>query len=479
MQRIGMEKTKRDFHSTKYYVNALKKETIRTDHPLQRSSEQWSEEYRDGLIGSILKDEDIPYIVICEQILEDVVRNYLIDGIQRITTIYKYRHNAFKLGNKVENPLIEYEVIKTDENGRKMRDENGELIRETIVCDIRGKYYKNLPIELQEQFDDYQLMEVKHLNCYDERIGYEIRRYNHAKRMGVCQNGITYLDIGIADKIKNITKHIFFKDIGNFKKAEKKNDTYSRVVLESIMATYYIDYWKNSLKDICNYLNKNIQDSMLKEFGKELDSISEVISEEAAKMFNSKNSFLWFTTYHKFCELGLDTKKFIDFMEEFNKTLHSKEWNGNTFDEMNATSTKVKKNIIEKLQLIEDFMNEFLHINKEDLEEIDILDFVKENIDPQVLKDDVEFHHDNLEEWMVGVPLDSRLRDIRNEPSLIGISVYAFNHEETCDDETMIAWFESYAKNNKMYILNQKENYLFMMNDLQTYVSEKKGGTEV
>ena len=138
-----------------------------------------------------------------------------------------------------------------------MRDENGELIRETIVCDIRGKYYKNLPIELQEQFDDYQLMEVKHLNCSDERIGYEIRRYNHAKRMGICQNGITYLDIGIADKIKNITKHIFFKDIGNFKKAEKKNDTYSRVVLESIMATYYIDYWKNSLKDICNYLNKN------------------------------------------------------------------------------------------------------------------------------------------------------------------------------------------------------------------------------
>ena len=145
MQKSGMEKTKRDFHSTKYYVNALDKETVRTDHPLQRSSGQWSEEYRDGLIGTVLKNEDIPYIVICEQILADVIKNYLIDGIQRITTIYNYRRNVFKLGNKVENPLVEYETIKVDEKGNNLRDEDGELIRETVVFDIRGKYYKDLP----------------------------------------------------------------------------------------------------------------------------------------------------------------------------------------------------------------------------------------------------------------------------------------------------------------------------------------------
>ena len=73
MRKIGMEKTKRDFHSTKYYVNALDKETVRTDHPLQRSSGQWSEEYRDGLIGTVLKNEDIPYIVICEQIISGMI----------------------------------------------------------------------------------------------------------------------------------------------------------------------------------------------------------------------------------------------------------------------------------------------------------------------------------------------------------------------------------------------------------------------
>lgn len=473
MQRTGMEKTKRDFHSTRYYVNALDKEAVRTDHPLQRSSGQWSEEYRDGLIGTVLKNEDIPYIVICEQILEDVIKNYLIDGIQRITTIYNYRHNVFKLGNKVENPFVEYEVIKTDEEGNKLRNEDGELIREIVTFDIRGKYYRDLPKELQEQYDDYQIMEVKHLNCSDERIGYEIRRYNHAKNMGASQSGVTYLNTSVAEEVKNITKHTFFKDIGNFTKTEKKNDTFSRIILESIMATYFMDDWKSPLKDICSYLNQNIEDNMISKFKEELNSISEVISKDTCKMFTSKNTFLWLVTYHKFCELGMDSSKFIEFMEEFSKTFHSKEWNGNTFDKMNETSTKKKKNIIEKLQLLEDFMYEFLHINNEDLEEVDTFDFVKENVDTELIEEDIEFHCDNLKSWTIGIPDSSRLHDEKNKPSMVAIAIYAFNNEDTCDDDTMMDWFETYEQKNKMYILNQKENYLKMKNDLDEYVKHK------
>ena len=97
MRQIGLEKNKREFHSTKYYVNAVKKETVRTDHPQQRESGQWPPEYRDGLIGTELKNEDIPYIVVCEQVTERGVDNYLIDGIQRVTTIFNYRLGVFQL----------------------------------------------------------------------------------------------------------------------------------------------------------------------------------------------------------------------------------------------------------------------------------------------------------------------------------------------------------------------------------------------
>lgn len=462
MQKSGMEKTKRDFHSTKYYMNALDKETIRTDHPLQRSSGQWSEEYRDGLIGTILKNEDIPYIVICEQILEDVIKNYLIDGIQRITTIYNYGRNAFKLGLKVENPLVEYEVIKKDENGNNLRDEDGELIRETMVCDIRGKYYRDLPKELQEVFDEYQVMEVKHLNCSDERIGYEIRRYNHAKNMGASQSGITYLNSNIADEVKSITNHTFFKDMGNFTKTEKKNDTFSRVVLETIMSTYFLDKWKSPLKDICSFMNDNLESNMLSIFRNQLDEIVGVMSDEVSKMFTSKNSFLWFATYNKFTKLNLEPNRFIEFMEEFNKNLTDKEWNGETFTELNKVSTKKKTLIIKKLQLLEEFMNEFLHINKEDLEKVNTLDFIKENVKADVTEEDVEFYSDMLDDLTLEVDNDTKLLDEHNRPSLLALIGYACENDIDLDD-----WIKQWFVANTVYVLNQKRNFEIMRDSIK------------
>ena len=469
MQKTGMEKTKRDFHSTKYYVNALDKETVRTDHPLQRSSGQWSEEYRDGLIGTVLKNEDIPYIVICEQILDDVIKNYLIDGIQRITTIYNYSRNAFKLGNKVENPLVEYEVIKTDENGNNLRDEDGELIRETIVCDIRGKYYRDLPKELQEIFDEYQVMEVKHLNCSDERIGYEIRRYNHAKNMGASQSGITYLNSNIAEEVKSITSHTFFKDFSNFSKAEKKNDTHSRVVLETIMTTYFLDKWKSPLKDICSFMNENLNYDMLSTFKNGLDEIVRVMTDGVKEMFTAKNSFLWLTTYYKFAKLGLETKKFIEFMEEFNETLADREWNGETFTELNKVSTKKKTLIVKKLQLLEEFMFEFLHINQDDAKEVDYKKFVKTNVE-DVIDSDIEMFQMSANDASEELDVTSWMLSEQNYPAYLAIVGFAFREDE---EDAFKEWLPIYERNNQ-FIRNQQEAFLHMKQSFETYLQKGK-----
>lgn len=468
MQKTGMEKTKRDFHSTKYYINALDKETVRTDHPLQRSSGQWSDEYRDGLIGTVLKNEDIPYIVICEQIKEDVIKNFLIDGIQRITTIYNYRKNAFSLGNKVENPFVEYETIKTDEKGNNLRDEFGELIRETDVCDIRGKCYRDLPKELQEVFDEYQVMEVKHLNCSDERIGYEIRRYNHAKNMGASQSGITYLNSNIAEQVKSITNHTFFKDCCNFKNAEKKNDTFSRVVLETVMATYFLDKWKSPLKDICSFMNNNLRNDMITSFKKALDDISNVITEDTKQMFTAKNSFLWFTTYNKFSQLGLEPKRFIEFMEEFNTNLASRDWNGESFEEMNKTSTKKKSLIIKKLQLLEEFMYDFLDFDKSELENVNVFEFIKENISPDTTESDVEDYISMLDLY---IKVDEPINKEENLPSLIAMIAYACINETDVELED---WFNRFTKENKTYIKYQKNNFLHMKKDFDCYLRKVK-----
>lgn len=455
------EKTKNTYHSTKYYVNAVKNETIRTDHPQQRKSNQWKQEFMDGLIGTILKNEDIPYIVICEQVTSCGVDNYLIDGIQRITTIFNYRIGAFSLGNRVEKPIIRYQVNVIGEDGKPERDDDGNIKHESRICDIRGKGYNDLPDELKEIFDEYQIMEVKHLNCSDDEIGYHLRRYNHAQRMGASQNGVTYLDKKIAMRIKEVTEtHTFFKDLGAFKPTERKNDTFSRIILETIMATHFMDAWNPDLKKISTYINEHITCGILNGVEEELDALCGALDKNAASVFTSKDSFLWLTLFHGFYESRRDPKTFVSFINQFKDHMHNEEKNGKTFDEINRTSTKKKAKIIEKLNLMKEFLDEFIREK-----DIDVMEFIKEEISEDVTDDDLEFYKEMLEDLTVNVDCKSNLLFKENIPSLMAITAYACIHDIDLDK-----WIVSYFERNKEYADNQKENYIHMKEDLLKFV---------
>ena len=209
-------------------------------------------------------------------------------------------------------------------------------------------------------------------------------------------------------------------------------------------------------------MNENLNCDMLSTFKNGLDEIVSVMTDGVKEMFTAKNSFLWLATYYKFAKLGLETKKFIEFMEEFNTTLADREWNGETFTELNKVSTKKKNLIIKKLQLLEEFMYEFLHINKEDLEDVNILDFVKENVKSDTTSSDIEFYSELLDDLTIEVNNNTRLLDEHNRPSLIALVGYACENDIDLDE-----WIKSYFAVNTMYILNQKQNYLQMVASLR------------
>lgn len=355
------DKTKRDFHSVLYYINQFRKGNIRLDHPQQRQSGQWSDEYRDGLIGSVLKNEDIPYIVICEQVRSDGVDNWLIEGLQRMSSLDRYRSGEFRLGGRLECPEIEYLVNVKDENGHFLCREDGSYMQEVKVFDIRHKGYADLPEELKEAFDEYQIMEVKQMDCSDAEIGYHIRRYNHAKRMNVAQNGITYLDRPVANRIKELTvTHPFFRDLGHFKPAERKNDTLNRIVIESIMAGYFSGEWKKSQKDMCIFLNKRLTADMTEQFVRELDRVSKLMKGDIASMFDAKDSFLWLALFHRFTAIGQEDCRYAAFLKAFQKELHGVEMEGVSWDSLNEKGTKDKNTVVKKQKLLEGLLMEFL-----------------------------------------------------------------------------------------------------------------------
>ena len=149
-------------------------------------------------------------------------------------------------------------------------------------------------------------------------------------------------------------------------------------------------------------------------------------------------------------------------MEEFNNNLTDKKWNGETFTELNKVSTKKKNLIIKKLQLLEEFMLEFLHINQEDIKEVNTLDFIKKNVKESVTEEDVEFYSDILDDLTVEVDNNTKLLDKHNRPSLVALVGYACENDIDLDE-----WIVNYFKNNTTYILNQVVNYNTMVNLLQ------------
>ena len=195
---LGRDKTKKDTYMVKTLLNMFKRKQIDKNHLLQRKPDQWTDEAQSGLVGSVIKGEDIDSIKICEQIISSTeFILWLIDGLQRLTVLESYRNNAFKIGKLLEMPYVYYQK----------ENENGEM--ETIKYDLRGRYFDDLPEELQDAFDSYAIDVVKHLDCSDEEVAYlimdgysceEIKEILHMEQNEFtnCMNGLkAYRNISI------------------------------------------------------------------------------------------------------------------------------------------------------------------------------------------------------------------------------------------------------------------------------------------
>lgn len=439
---------------------------LRNDHPLQRKPDRWSNADKYGLVATVIKDEDIDSVKVCEQLTKSGVVLWVIDGLQRLTTLSSYRNGLFKLGKNVEMPIITYQAIKKDDQGNIVRDKYNNYEYETVEYDLRGKGYQDLPNELKDKFDNYKIDIVKHLDCTDEEIGYHIRRYNKQKSMNAAENAVTYLD-DTAKYVKNISDNCrFFKDYGTYTEKNRLNGCINRIIMETIMCMYHLNDWKSQAKQIAAYLNNNASEEEFIKLEENLSRLEKIVHKDVNSLFDSKDTFIWLTLFNDFTELGIEDSKFYDFLKEFINHLKNEKINNKTFSEIDKDrGTKDKTTINKKLNILRQLMYRYLNIDSKDFEETDVLSFIKDNIDTDVTEDSVEFYKEILEDLTLNVDNNSKLLDKHNIISLLGIIAYSCNHDIDLDN-----WLVDYFHRNDMYIINQKDNYLNMVADLENYI---------
>lgn len=459
------DKIKKDVYTNSAIQDMFRRGELRKDHPQQRKPEQWNNQTRDGFIATVIKHEDVNPIIICEQLTKTGVTLWVIDGLQRLTYLHKYKNNGFKLGKFVEMPIISYQITKTDEKGNFLLDKEGNLIYENIAYDLRGKGYNDLPEQLKAKFDNYQIDIVKHLDCTDEEIGYHIRRYNRQTSMNTAQDSITYMD-NVARYVKRVSAYNnrFFKDCGAYTEKERNKGTTDRIVIESVMCMFHLDNWHKQSKKLGAFLNDHSSEAEFQQLNNNLKRLEKIYQDDFKDIFTAKDSFIWFTLFDRFTRLRLDDRKFAQFLIEFKNNLFQKRVGKESFYEIDEKrSTKDKAVIMKKLNLLEALMEEYLHVKKEEAvkEAAEELAFLKENVNVHITQEDMEFYQDILGDLTLHVDNNSKLLDKRNRPSVLAVIGYACEADMDPDE-----WFVYFFERNTEYMEDQKQNFLYMKRSL-------------
>lgn len=457
-----MAKPRKQTYTLEMYLNKMREADIRSDQDVQRLSGQWDKSTVNELIVTVLTDSYIPPIILGE---EENSQLWIIDGLQRSSSLMLFRYGNYKITSSVEEPVISYRAKARDEDGDIKMDGNGDIVWEDAEFNIKNKTYEQLPNELKKKFNEYQIETVIHEGYEMKQISKLVRIYNNHKSMNVAQKTFTYVD-NFAREIRKILGRKFFVDCTGYTGSAKKNGALERVVMESVMCMFHFDGWKRQSKQMGAYLNENATMEEFRAFSNNLGRLESILTEDLYSIFTVKDSFIWFTLFHKFTYLGMDDRKFTEFLTAFKSELAMKEVSGKVFDTLDKDrSTKEKSVIMDKMDILETLLCDYLHIAREDLEETNILEFVRENVNSDVGQDDIGLYKDMLRDFSGKVDKNSKLLDKRNQASMVAIIAYACSI-----DIQMDKWIADYFNRNDSYISDQAENFQYMKCDMEDFM---------
>lgn len=326
-------KIRKQTFSLDQYLKLMKAETIRSDQDCQRMSGQWNANMVNELIATVLNDGYIPPIILGEETVNGITRQWIIDGLQRSSSLSMFRYGNTKITKNLDECMITYQRKILDEDGKPKRDEQGEIIWESVEYDIRNKTYSQLPEELKDRFNGYQLETAVHQECDITEISKLVRKYNNHTAMNQAQRALTYVD-AFAGEIRRIIDNRFFLDMYTCSRNDRKNGTLERIVGDMILLCNYPDQYKKDTKQGFKWLNENGTISDFENINNLLTRLMVSVDAtiEVRKLFNSKHAHIFVAAFKTFTESGRNDAEFGKFLKWFVNGGSETEIDGKSWD---------------------------------------------------------------------------------------------------------------------------------------------------
>ncbi|EJR08136.1 DUF262 domain-containing protein [Bacillus sp. JJ864] len=207
-----MDKSQRSSNSwtAKQFNKMFANGTINFDHPIQRKGEQWDHETMSLLIHSMAECYPVPHLFALKK---DGVYS-ILDGKQRMTTVFNFLNNGFALHEATP-------------------DVNG--------VEIAGLTFDELPEEIQDDVKDYHIGIIAFEGITYEEIEEIFFRLNSGKPLSNIQKAKAKLGIELSEKMASLTSHQLFQEKIQFTNTQIKKEEDLKVITEFIML-YDEDY---------------------------------------------------------------------------------------------------------------------------------------------------------------------------------------------------------------------------------------------
>lgn len=309
-------KIRKQTFSLEQYLKEIKAEKIRTDQECQRRAGQWTSNMVSELIATVLTNNYIPPVILGEETTNGITKQWIIDGLQRSTSLSLFRYGNTRIAKNLDEYMVEYQRKILDKNGKPERDGNGEILWESVEFDIRNKTYKQLPEELKDLFNGYQLEAAIHQNCDNTEISKLVRKYNNHKAMNQAQKAFTYVDV-FAKEIREIAGNRFFLDVYSCNRQARINGTLERVVGDMVLLSNYPDKYKKDTKVGFKWLNENGTIHDFESMNNLLTRLTASVepTAEIRALFNSKNGYIFVAAFKSFTDMGRKDADFGKFLK--------------------------------------------------------------------------------------------------------------------------------------------------------------------
>lgn len=244
-----------NFQTISWFWDLYNRQLLELDPPYQRRS-VWNQEYKDFFIDTVLNGYPAPAIFIYQEITpEGVSKVSIVDGKQRLSTLFEFARNIF--------PAPEKSTIER----------------------FRGKYFKDLDSVVKQDFWKYQFA-IEYLPSSDEKIITDIfdRLNRNVSKLTPQELRHAKFSGDFVTVSESMSSWMFDSFGGNFPNIDKKTKKQMKDVemvaqlllfLEEGVRAYNQDYLDKAFSD--RDINWQAKEEIESEFRNTIDSIKKII----------------------------------------------------------------------------------------------------------------------------------------------------------------------------------------------------------